>query len=396
MELKSSPLKQLKNNEYRSKERLVLNMINYINVVNQKFEDSDFIKKYASILLIFYLHQSGVDIIDFIVKLVDEWKVPLTDLEIIKQDWETIRNKIIEGKAHELSVGDTFYLGACTKGANSSSVRQQPYSDIPAKQRAYSFKQGYVNHIIASIASEPTEIYGKLIPSAEVAKTKGIEEIVLEKFQSFYGKTVEQIISETKIEINQKAKGFYSNLTKSILGISLDKKIEEFEKADIVIKAVRVEYDDRIIESVSFKKFDFVEISQETWEESEFKNILEQKFLFIFFKEINGYRVLQKAKFWNMPHNDILEAKKVWEQTKEIIKNGAIVREVKPNGVRKTNFFGKKDNPVSHVRPHALNSEDTSPLPVRDVLTQEDKYTKQCFWLNNDYVRNSIYLESEK
>ena len=53
MELKSSPLKQLKNNEYRSKERLVLNIINYLNVVNQNFENSDFLKKNANILLIF-------------------------------------------------------------------------------------------------------------------------------------------------------------------------------------------------------------------------------------------------------------------------------------------------------------------------------------------------------
>ena len=45
LELKSSPLKRLKNNEYRSKERLVLNIINYVNVVNQDFENSDFVKK---------------------------------------------------------------------------------------------------------------------------------------------------------------------------------------------------------------------------------------------------------------------------------------------------------------------------------------------------------------
>src|SRR5690554_3299428 len=165
MELKSSPLKQLKNKEYRSKERLVLNIINYLNVVNQDFENSDFIKKNASILLIFYLHQAGYDVLDFIIKLVDEWNFPSTDLEIIKKDWETIKQKIVDGKAHELSEGDTYYLGACTKGANASSVRKQPFSDIPAKQRAYSFKQGYVNHIIASIAGETKEVYGKLIPS---------------------------------------------------------------------------------------------------------------------------------------------------------------------------------------------------------------------------------------
>ena len=49
MELKSSPLKQLRNNEYRSKERLVLNIINYIEVVNQEFEESDFWKKNSNL-----------------------------------------------------------------------------------------------------------------------------------------------------------------------------------------------------------------------------------------------------------------------------------------------------------------------------------------------------------
>ena len=228
MELKTSPLKQLKNNEYRSKERLVLNIINYLEVVNQKFEDSDFWKKNANILLIFYLHQAGYDILDYLIKLVDEWNFPSTDLEIIKKDWELIKQKIADGKAHELSEGDTFYLGACTKGANASSVRKQPFSDIPTKQRAYSLKQGYVNHIIASIANDATGIYGKLIPSIAVAKKQTLEDIVIAKFKSYYGKTIEEILASTGVELNITAKSFYANLTKAILGIELDKEIEEF------------------------------------------------------------------------------------------------------------------------------------------------------------------------
>lgn len=260
MELKSSPLKQLKNNEYRSKERLVLNIINYLNVVNQKFENSDFIKKNSSILLIFYLHKTGFDILDYLIKLVDEWSFPSTDLEIIKKDWETITKKIADGKAHELSEGDTFYLGACTKGANASSVRKQPFSEIPAKQRAYSFKQGYVNHIIASIANEPTEIYGKLITSASVAKTQTIEEIVISKFKPYYGKTEDEILKILAIEINTKAKSFYASLTKAILGISLNKEIEEFEKAEILVKTVRLKENNLPKEDISFPTFKYEEL----------------------------------------------------------------------------------------------------------------------------------------
>ena len=392
MELKTSPLKQLKNNEYRSKERLVLNIINYIEVVNQQFEESDFWKKNANILLIFYLHQAGYDILDYLIKLVDEWNFSNTDLEIIKKDWELIKQKIADGKAHELSEGDTFYLGACTKGANALSVRKQPFSKIRAKQRAYSLKQGYVNHIIASIAGETKEIYGKLIPSVAIAKKQTIEQIVISKFKPYYGKTIEQILTLTGVKLNITAKSFYANLTKAILGIELNKEIEEFEKAEIIVKTVRLKENNLPKEDISFPNFKYQEIVDEEWDDSNFKDILEHKFLFVFFQFENKQLVLRKVKFWNMPYADIQEAEKVWAKTKEIVTKGKIVKEIK-NDIRYTNFPHKKFNSVSHVRPHATKATDTYPLPTRDKLTKANEYTKHCFWLNNTYVRDKIYLK---
>ncbi len=397
MELKSSPLKQLKNNEFRSKERLVLNIINYINVVNQNFENSDFIKKNASILLIFYLHQAGIDILDLIIKLVDEWSFPSTDLEIIKKDWEKITKKIADGKAHELSEGDTFYLGACTKGANALSVRKQPFSEIPAKQRAYSFKQGYVNHIIASISNEPTEIYGRLIPSVVVAKKQTIEEIVVSKFKPFYGKSEEEILEKLDLNLNKKAKSFYANLTKAILGISLDKEIEEFEKAEIMVKTVRLKENNLPKEDISFPTFKYEEIVNEDWENSDFKDILDHKFLFVFFQFEDEKLVLRKVKFWNMPYSDLLKVEKVWTKTQQIVAKGEIVKGFKTdkNGKvsRETNFPNKSFSNISHVRPHAKDASDTYSLPKKDKLTKQMEYTKHCFWLNNSYVKDEIYLK---
>lgn len=397
MELKSSPLKQLKNDEFRSKERLVLNIINYVNVVNQNFENSDFFKKNASILLIFYLHNAGFDILDYLIKLVDEWKFPSTDLEIIKNDWQIINKKIADGKAHELSEGDTFYLGACTKGANALSVRKQPFSEIPAKQRAYSFKQGYVNHIIASIANESKGIYGKLIPNAQIAKKQTIEEIVISKFKPFYGKTEEEIVKILKIEINTKAKNFHANLTKAILGIELNKEIEEFEKAEIIVKTVRLKENDLPKEDISFPNFKYEEIINQDWEDSDFKDILEHKFLFVFFQFENEKLILRKVKFWNMPYLDLIEVEKVWVQTKQIVAKGEIIKEIKTNNkgkeIRFSNFPSKKFSSISHVRPHAKNASDSYALPRIDKLTNMNEFTKHCFWLNNTYVKNEIYLK---
>jgi DNA mismatch repair protein MutH len=395
LELKSSPLKQLQNNAFRSKERLVLNIINYLEVVNQEFKTSSFWKKNANVLLVFYLHQVDFTILDYLIKLVGEWSFPDTDLEIIKNDWELIKQKISEGKAHELSEGDTFYLGACTKGANANSVRKQPFSDIPAKQRAYSLKQGYVNHIIATIANEETGIYGKLIPSVSTKQT--IEEVVISKFLPYYGKTEEEILEILKIKINTKAKNFHANLTKAILGIELDKEIEEFDKAEIIVKTVRLKETGLPKEDISFSNFKFKEIVNQKWEDSDFASILGHKFLFVFFQFENNRLILKKVKFWNMPYLDLLEVEKVWVKTKEIIVAGNIVREIKINEkdikIRFTNFPNKKFNSISHVRPHAKNALDTYELPTKDRLTNQSEYTKHCFWLNNTYVKNEIYLK---
>jgi DNA mismatch repair protein MutH len=406
MELKTSPLKQLKRNEFRSKERLVLNIINYIEVANQQFEKSDFWKKNANILLIFYLNQVGLESIDYLIKLVDEWNFPHTDLEIIRKDWELIKKKIVDGKAHELSEGDTFYLGACTKGANSNSTRKQPFSQIPAKQRAYSLKQGYVNHIIASIANDTTGLYGKLIKSVEEIKNRTIEEIVIERFSQYYGLNVDEISKKTGVALDfNDSKNFYSKVSHAILNIELDKEIEEFEKANIEIKTIRVESNDDIIQSISFPAFRFEQIFQENWISSEMNEIVEKKFIFIFFKnEGNSYR-LEKVKFWNMPLTGRKEVRKVWLKTKKIIQEGRIFKDfakdklgnirvsIKDNPIRLNNLPKISDNLVCHVRPHGSDSTETFPLPIEDKILKVKEYSKQCFWLNNTYVRNEIYLK---
>lgn len=393
LELKATPLKLLKSkNKLSSKERLVLNIINYNEVIKQDFYNSDFWSKNSKLLLIFYLYKKEIDLLDYLIKLVDVWEFPETDLEIIKQDWEFIKNKILQGKAHELSEGDTYYLGACTKGANSSSVRDQPKSNIKAKQRAYSLKQGYVNHIIATIANEPEVEYGKIIQKTSIIKTKNLVELINEKFKPYLGKQVNLIANELGLKINPGAKNLQYVLTKTILGVKIQQEIEEFVKANITIKTVRLKSNNLPKESMSFPAFKFNDIASQTWDDTDFKEILESKFLFVFFRIIEDGLYLESVKLWNMPYLDLLEAEKVFNKTQYIIKHGLIVNSIKGNR-RITNFPGQKDNKVAHVRPHALNTLDTFPLPVPDKLTNQLKYTKQSFWLNDKYIRDEIFLK---
>ena len=395
MELKCTPLKTLKKGGFRSKERLVLNIINYLEVHTENFEQSSFWKKNAHLLLIFYLHDKEKDLLDYLIKLVEDWEYPNQDLIIIKKDWELINQKIKDGKAHELSEGDTFYLGACTKGSTAAkSLRKQPFNEIKAKQRAYSLKQGYVNHIIASIAQEEQETFGKILTQEPIlTHLKSIEEIVISKFEPYYGKTPIEIENIFNLELNRKAKSYFANLTKAILGIGLNKKIEEFEKADIQVKTIRLKENNLPKEDISFPTFEYQELIDTPWEDSDFKNILESKFFFVFYQFEEEKLILRKVKFWNMPYADVLEAKNVWEETVETVSNGKIVKEVTEKGIRKTYFPKKTGNKVSHVRPHAQNRDDTYVLPVEDKLTGLTEYTKHCFWLNGSYVKDEIFMK---
>lgn len=393
LELKSSPLKTLKRNcEIRAKERLVMNIINYEEIVSENFTDSAFLKKNAQLLLVFYLHRAEASVLEYPIRLVDKWIFPVEDLKIISRDWQLIQKKVQQGKAHELSEGDTFYLGACTKGANSDSVRSQPYSDIPAKQRAFSLKTGYVNHIIAKLSGVSDGSFGKIMTSA-VLPTQNLEDIVMERFSQYLHKTDSEIAAILGVDGHNKPKNFYANLTKAILGVDTDKEIEEFSKADIVVKTVRLREKDAMPDqSISFPAFRYVDLINETeWEESTLYSLLNKKFLFIFFRYSGDLLYLEKAVFWNMPYMDLEQAQRVWQHTRNCIADGRIIKNIKADGSRETYFSGIKDNPVAHVRPHARNAADTFPLPVADRLTQVEHYTKHCFWLNAAYVRDCIY-----
>lgn len=153
LELKVTPLKKLRNGTFSPKERLVCNIINFENIINESWEESSFLKKNQNMLVIQYIDplDKNIDRLDY--KIVKVFLHNINDdfehIEQFKQDWHTIVSKIRDGKAHELSESDTKYLGACTKGATAaSSLRSQPNSDELAKQRAFSFKTKYMKSLI--------------------------------------------------------------------------------------------------------------------------------------------------------------------------------------------------------------------------------------------------------
>jgi DNA mismatch repair protein MutH len=203
LELKTTGLLRNKQGKLKAKERLVLTMINYEVISEENWEKSYFLKKCKLMLILFYLYKKDLAVYDrkFVLKPLI-YRMSDEDAIVIQRDWETIRQKVLDGKAHELSEGDTFYLGACRKGSGgeNENLQKQPFSKELAKSRAFSFKQGYVNRLIdGHIDGEAT---------LGITNSTSFEEATALRFNPFIGKTIEEIssaISFHKKGSNQKA-----------------------------------------------------------------------------------------------------------------------------------------------------------------------------------------------
>lgn len=367
----------------RAKERLVCNIINYMEEHDKTFSTSAFWHKCNTMLLMSYEHLENKSKGDFHIDEAVLFSFPVEDLVIIEHDWQLIMEKVRSGRAHEISEGDTMYLAACTKGANASSVRSQPFSEILAKQRAYSLKSSYMTQILNKYIFG-TEQCERIIKDWRTLKTVTFEDYLVDKLSPYFGKTQEQLKHMFAVETN--AKNLNEVLLAKMLGIC--GKIaytEEFQKAGIVPKTIRVRRNGTIKECMSFPTFDFIELSQEQeWEESELYNYLAPtKFLFVIFQEDeSGCLVFDRVKFWNIPNNDLEEVRIVWERTVKTIREG-VVLEHTDRGIR-NNLPKQSENRVSHVRPHGRDGDDKLPLPDGRMMA------KQCFWLNNTYIAEQI------
>ncbi|NLK14470.1 MAG: DNA mismatch repair protein [Spirochaetales bacterium] len=384
LELKTAPLKELKNGELAVKERIVLGIINFDSIIEETFEKSHFLEKNLHILLVFYVYDKLAALENIQVNLVDIWNCVEQDETQIKKDWETIVGKIRRGKAHEISEGDTLYLGACTKGATrATSQVPQPFSDILAHRRAFSFKIQYVRYIYQSLMEkrQASVKRKKIADTIRITqnRTESIDQIIKEAFCRHKGKDAFTICKDLGLPYNPKAKHFYAQIVKRILGADANQRLYEFEAAGIQIKTVRIEVNGKNKESMSFKHMRYTEIVEQDWEDSDFYVDLTSKFLFIVFRrnpQNEGY-FLDDVIFWNMPAEDLEEARKVWIDTQQKIQAGNY-----------NSFVKIKDDRIVHVRPHARNAAD------KIITPQKTMELKRSFWLNRDYILNIVENKS--
>lgn len=129
-----------------------------------------------------------------------------------------------------------MYLGAAPKAATSKDRRKQPFSNEPAKPRAFAFKNSYMTYVLNNYIVPGKDTYEAIMQDGIECN---FEDYVISKINSYKDYTVEALCSEFQIECDKKPKNLEAMLAYRILGIK-GNHAEEFEKANIVIKTIRI------------------------------------------------------------------------------------------------------------------------------------------------------------
>ena len=369
VELKSGAIVETSKG-FRAKERLAIGIINFSKIINESFESSHVWEKLKMPLLVFHVYKKDEDPRNYKVSNINIVQYTNVEIAQIRDDWNLVKNKVANGKAHEISGGDTLFLEAATTGGKNQKYVAQPFSDELAHPRRFALKPAFVTTLLKK------EIYlveEEIVPPLAEEEITSPQTFLINKLKEYKDISLDEAISMLNIEKSTQ-KNFISKVSKKLVEkILLDEYSENiFESLELIHKTCRV-FDGKLKENISFPYMKYDELVQQEWEESDFNQIIESKFMFVFWENINDEFYLKKITFWNAPPKEVLEAKRIWEKTKELI------LDKKADNLPKT-----KESYFVHVRPHGRDSNDKYPTHYGvDVK-------KQSFWIHKNYIEENI------
>ncbi len=375
VELKVTGFVTNKNGTLSAKERLVLSKINFNSIINEDFNFSKFLFKNKKLLIIWYEYEKNTKPSDFVIKDFQLYDMDEHgDIIIIKNDFEIIKQKVIDGEAHNLSEGLTSFLGACPKGVNSLDVTDQPNSSIKAMKRAYALKNSYMTGILRTI---------DFVFENDHTEYKTIEEYVFAQVSKFIGKTQMAIYEE--LFDNKYKTQIPKNLNKMISDklIGKDKELKNknalFSKTNYIIKNIPVNENDYPLERMAFRNLVLSEFEEE-WENSSWKIFFEEiTFIVLLYegnnKLKNGFRIFKDIKMITFNANDI----ELFGRTYNMVRKALIDKDISklpyPNSIQ---------GQVLEIAPKGKKNDDAYTNFFRNDVT------KVCFMISKDFLYKKL------
>lgn len=377
IELKVTGYKKNIRGSFSAKERLVLGMINYYDILNEEFDFSKVLFKNKKLLMIWYEYdyENKDNYGEFQIKCYNLYDMD-NDIDVFKNDFNTIKNTISQGNAHLLSEGDTSYLGACVKASNSKVKVKQPHSQSLAKPRAFSLKNSYMTGLLRSLK----------FPKKQPSTYKTAYNYVHSKFKPYFGLNQLEIFESLGISLNSDKipKNMNKMISDKIIGKDSDlTEIDDvFNKTTFIIKNLPVDDNNYPIERLSFRNLYLPEFNED-WEDSDWKTYFEEINLILILyqgksdrkKMPNGYRILKDVKSISFSADDLDSFKHSYELVQYAINFRDPAMLPYPKSYEKQDLV---------IAPKGQKGDDA-------YNTFFDKSrTKTCFMLNKKFVYDKL------
>ena len=327
-ELKTTGMRR-KGSHYDAKEPMSITAVSPDTIVNETFFDSNFWHKLEHMLFVYYLYDSpspvkAAQYADFPIKGYQFHEFDEEDQEILKNDWEIVRDFIrylqdeyedYENEypriSHELRP-KLMYIDTAPKWPNRPRFRLK---------RA----------VVSSIMQEHFEggleqLPGKYTTYSEINKT------LHELSEKYNGKTIEELMDLLDIDAKRVNKAIGETIIVKMFGGNSKKmqSIELFRKAGIIGKTITLTERGPRKEDMKFFTIDFNEFENENmeFEDSQiYDYFTNNRILCILFQKPYGTAKMIENKFLGFKmiefsqefvENDVRET---WERIKDLIVN---------------------------------------------------------------------------
>lgn len=370
IEIKSVPLRRAKR-ELRSKERTSITMIDYHRVAEESFTDTPLDLKTRLTLYVFFLWSQG-DVAraeDQRILRVMLHERDAVDLAGLTEAYEHVQRASREGRAHLLSEGDTSPVGAATKGAKGAT-RTQPFSEVRARPRAFAWRPSYTTGLFHT----PDE------SALRLPAVSGIDDLtrrVKSRLAPLFGSSVEQLRARFAPGLSGTAKNVAAATFRRILSGAEEDLMVALERLGTTVRVSRVDpVTLRPREAVSFTPFDFREVAETPWEESDVLAML-GRILFIVLDAPKGATVsearLRSVVMWSADPGTIATMEREYEAFRRAFLD-----------VPPSDWPGQRSTEILHVRPHGRDRRDQVPLPNGGT------HVRSSLWLNQRFVQDII------
>ncbi len=376
VELKVTSAKQLKNGEFRAKERLVLSLIDYTVDYPEELKHSHLYSKIELMLIIYYLYDPHLTKENYHLLTSFFYNMNKHDISIIEEDYKIITSRIKNGEAHLLSGADTFYLEACTKAHNGSVTRSQKYSNIPAKQRAFALKSSFMSALLNNYLNVKPEI---------VHDEKNDLIHIRNVLDGMIGKTYNSLKEEYAPNIGN-PKNEKSIVFRKALGVKTNSlnELSLFKKANIQFKTFNITHTLNPADGVNFFMVNWDDFQVHTWEESRLFEVLNTMFFYCYFHKDNATKQLTFAgyKFHGFSDEDIEVAKRDWNKAKDLYLSGVSIED---------NLYCLKQsqNELFYIRTKGKNKEES-----KRTYSNGQTIKGVAWWINNKWLKKNIIKPS--